>query len=408
MTDKLLIETAQDLKDRFLGLLDSLSTLHEVSALESCGQTEQELLANALDVLIRNQDLERCSIFVVEDHVLVNAAGLERDPKISEERDPHRSTTRFRVGEGVMGLAASTGTLQHAHDCSKDPRFKLDSAVDTTPHGCLISAPIAIKGRILAVLNAFHPQPNFFSVWHERLLVVFCNIVAHLLFNNRLFRRMEQEVQERTQQLEHSLAKTRELKQRYEELSVFDELTQIHNRRFFFPEGRAALSRATRHDHAISIMIMDLDNFKLINDTYGHLKGDEVLREAASLLQRNIREGDILARFGGDEFILALPHTNCEAAKILAERIRAGIAAIRVKHESLTISLTASIGITSREGESAETSTGLLDILIREADQALYECKRHGRNWVHVYEQDENDERTSESDSSTELSPNLH
>ncbi len=155
-------------------------------------------------------------------------------------------------------------------------------------------------------------------------------------------------------------------------------------------------------------MIMDLDNFKLINDTYGHLKGDEVLREAASLLQSNIREGDILARFGGDEFILALPHTNCEGAKILAERIRAGIAAIRVKHESLTISLTASIGITGHEAKSAETSSGLLDTLIREADQALYECKRHGRNWVHVYEQGENNERAPEPDPSTKLSPDLH
>lgn len=132
------------------------------------------------------------------------------------------------------------------------------------------------------------------------------------------------------------------------------------------------------------------------------------MREASSLLQKNIKWGDILACFGGDEPILALPKTNCDGARVLAERIRAGIAGIRVKQESPTILLTASIGITGHEGKSTEISLTLLDSLIRQADQALYEGKKRGRNWVYLYERGEGNQSVVVPARSAKLPPKLH
>jgi len=156
-----------------------------------------------------------------------------------------------------------------------------------------------------------------------------------------------------------------------------DPLTGLNNRRAFYEITKPIWSTALRNDRAVSVILLDIDQFKLINDSYGHAYGDEVLIAVASILTRSAREGDVLARWGGEEFILFLPETNLEKAIALAERLRMAISEMRVAHPNGEISFTASFGVAQR---LAQTTS--LEELTSVADHRLYQSKHEGRNRV--------------------------
>ena len=188
--------------------------------------------------------------------------------------------------------------------------------------------------------------------------------------------------------METALAETRELQHRFERLAIVDELTGLYNRRFFFPETQAALARALRHTQPFSLLMIDLDHFKRINDDLGHAAGDEVLRQFAGLLQGLTREGDILARFGGEEFIMALPNIPVESAMVLAERLRNSLSTHEWDMGSSRVKITASIGISTLHHDAQETPQAMLDLMIKNADIALYRGKEAGRDCCAVFGQD--------------------
>ena len=128
-----------------------------------------------------------------------------------------------------------------------------------------------------------------------------------------------------------------------------------------------------------------MDHFKHVNDNFGHATGDVVLCQVADVIKRQIREGDILARFGGEEFILALPNTEQEGAIMLAERIREAIKGVAWEMKGKALSVTLSIGIAEASEYSEKDSHKVLDRLIMEADQALYFGKQHGRDQSRAY-----------------------
>lgn len=168
------------------------------------------------------------------------------------------------------------------------------------------------------------------------------------------------------------------------DLAYKDQLTQLRNRHYFFDVAQSAFALAKRNDDAFCILLIDIDYFKEINDKHGHLIGDEVLKMVANSLQKNIRQSDILARFGGEEFVLALPNTPISGAKKLAENIKDSIESLRyVKNDEESISLTVSIGISDYFKEES------LEELIHNSDVALYKAKKEGRNrideFIHRY-----------------------
>jgi len=386
------IESFLELNDSFLKLIDSLSALRGLSSLRVYGQSDKQLLTSALDVLMQNQDLERCSVYLLRDGKLVNEAGLDWADLIGvrsvggNRQGPCFAS--FEVGEGVVGLAAQTGVLQHSTNCSQDPRFERNcrsmSQSDVVV-GALISVPIKASGEVLGVLNVSHPHAGFFTEAHERSLLIYANFLGQMLVNNRLLNSMEQQVRERTRQLEQTLADAEALKRRYAELSVVDELTGLHNRRFFFPEARAALARSMRYKKHFCLLLLDIDHFKQINDNFGHRVGDEVLCRASELFRQQVREADILVRFGGEEFIVALPETALDGAKLLAERIREQVNATVWEIEGHSISTAVSIGISCLGDKDSGESQQLLERLVSEADQALYFGKHHGRDQCRAY-----------------------
>ncbi len=386
------IDSFRELNDSFLKLIDSLSALRGLSSLRVYGQSDTQLLGSALDVLMQNQDLERCSVYLLKDGKLVNSAGMDWADMIGLERGQKNSHVpkfaSFEVGEGLVGVAAQTGTLQHSRNCEHDPRFERNCrgiSPSAMAIGSLISLPIKASGEILGVLNVSHPHVDFFSEAHERSLVIFANFLGQMLVNNRLLNSMEHLVRERTRQLELTLADAEALKRRYAELSVIDELTGLHNRRFFFPESRSALARSLRYKKDFCLLLLDIDHFKRINDVHGHRLGDEVLCRCAELFREQIREVDVLARFGGEEFIIALPDTELEGAKQLAERVRAAVKNAVFEIEGHSIKTTISIGIASLQEADSGDAQVILERMISEADQALYFGKHNGRDQSRVY-----------------------
>ena len=168
--------------------------------------------------------------------------------------------------------------------------------------------------------------------------------------------------------------------ERAEALSVTDDLTQLYNSRFLSQVLRRETKRALRGRRPLSLLFLDLDGFKDVNDTYGHLSGSRTLAEAADLLRQSARESDMVVRFGGDEFAVVLPDTETAGARLVAERIRDRIANhVFLASEGANVRLTVSVGVAGLPA-SASTAEGL----IQAADEAMYWVKSRGKDGIHV------------------------
>ncbi len=172
-----------------------------------------------------------------------------------------------------------------------------------------------------------------------------------------------------------------------ERLTYTDLLTELPNRRYFDSILRHQIENADRYGEVFSVLIVDLDRFKAINDSYGHLQGDEVLKQVAGALRNSLRSSDVIARWGGEEFIALAPKTGLESAQGLAERIRAKVEGMKVSGGPSQV--TVSVGVA--ELKAKESAEGLLS----RADQALYRAKELGRNRVTTGSQE--DERNEPS-----------
>jgi diguanylate cyclase (GGDEF)-like protein len=156
-----------------------------------------------------------------------------------------------------------------------------------------------------------------------------------------------------------------------------DELTGLMNRRELNLRAPEVINQAKRYTHNIALLMIDIDHFKKINDAHGHLEGDRVLKALGQKLQKFGRQTDLIARFGGEEFIMLLPDTNTSDAKIFARRLHQLTSGIEVNHAPVTVS----IGITMTDGSHS------LDDLTNQADGALYEAKKNGRNKTEFYKE---------------------
>jgi two-component system cell cycle response regulator len=162
------------------------------------------------------------------------------------------------------------------------------------------------------------------------------------------------------------------------EMSIRDELTGMYNRRYFQDALEREISGAQRYQHRLALCIIDLDHFKLVNDSYGHLCGDQVLQEFGKLLGDSIRKYDVACRYGGEEFAVILPDTSLDKALALCDRFRERVANHVFAYNAVTLKITTSVGVTARPAKSETTGQQLVDL----ADKALYQAKSHGRNKV--------------------------
>ena len=176
--------------------------------------------------------------------------------------------------------------------------------------------------------------------------------------------------------------------ERADSLSIVDGLTGVHNRRYFISQFGTLIEHCARGGHEMALLMIDIDNFKTINDTYGHLEGDRILKRVAGVLTHCARGADIIARFGGEEFVIALQDTDCEGATQVATRIQEQIRALSCGHGEQRHGITASIGLTCYT-KSADMPIKTPEQWIHEADSALYRAKRSGKNRISVHVADD-------------------
>jgi diguanylate cyclase (GGDEF)-like protein len=160
-------------------------------------------------------------------------------------------------------------------------------------------------------------------------------------------------------------------------LAITDSLTGLYNRRHFFELAEHELQRARRYRRSLSAIMLDIDHFKQVNDTYGHAVGDHVLKEVADSCRQAMRKEDVLGRYGGEEFVIMMPESNLVATCQVAERLRQSIAQKTIDTEVGPVMVTVSLGVITLDDECST-----LETLLAGADQALYWAKRSGRNRV--------------------------
>lgn len=162
-----------------------------------------------------------------------------------------------------------------------------------------------------------------------------------------------------------------------EYLSTIDPLTGLYNRRHFEAEARKEIQRAQRYKFPFTIVMMDIDHFKKINDSYGHVCGDEVLSQIAAVCNNKMRSTDLLGRYGGEEFSFLLPVTGLNGACALINRLRKALADLSFKKNGRSFSVTASFGVYEHNGDE-----DTLEEFLERSDQALYKAKNNGRNCI--------------------------
>ncbi|MGE0593323.1 MAG: diguanylate cyclase [Vicinamibacterales bacterium] len=225
--------------------------------------------------------------------------------------------------------------------------------------GSAVAFPLLCRGRTIGVLAALDARP---SASAPQVTPALRGVIGIYLESPAVA-------------LESALAL-----QRAEALSVTDDLTRVYNSRYLRLVLRREVKRASRGSRPLSLLFIDLDGFKAVNDTYGHLAGSKVLVEAAAAIRNGARETDMVARFGGDEFCLVLPDTGSAGAVSAAERIRDMFREHRfLVAEGSAIQLTCSIGVATLPDVA-----GSAEELLRAADTAMYKVKGGGKNGIHV------------------------
>src|SRR5205823_4232022 len=289
--------------------------------------------------------------------------------------------------EGALGAVLSTQSGVRLEEGAAQLTYYEDRA----PVPCFCGVPLQERGgRLIGALAADRATP--FTPEEQRVLEALANEVTRAVEAERLLGAVRKEKEEKArffraleelnksttpQQAAEARLRTR-LYEQAEHLATTDGLTGLLNRRTFNAQLQGRLREAQRYNRPLSLLLLDVDHFKKVNDTFGHPTGDAVLKGIAAVAQKQARETDIVARYGGEEMALILPETDAFGAHAIAERIRKAVGATSHPTEQGAIQVTVSIGLaTSPPGDSAEA-------VLEAADKALYRAKQGGRNRVVV------------------------
>jgi len=332
--------------------------LHEVTG----DFSSEELYHILVRRVARALDISHCSLVLARpgDQVGVVAAAYEAPGlahlEIRLERYPEIRAA-LETGEPVLIEDVDASALYN------DVRLDWAAAGTLVPYRSVVALPFRLDGEQAGVifLRTLLDEPPL-----ARADVEFADTVV----------RAAVAAIRRAQMIES----TRADKARFEVLALTDPLTQTHNRRALMERLTSELERARRYALHLSVLMVDLDHFKLINDSYGHVVGDEVLRGVSRVLQREARAVDVVARFGGEEFLVVLPETGEEGAVALAERIRARVEETPpvTGGEYGWLRVTVSIGVATVPSPRVNSPEELIAV----ADEALYRAKAQGRNRV--------------------------
>lgn len=259
--------------------------------------------------------------------------------------------SKIRVGEGIAGTVFVEKKSIISNLGQNDPRF-IDNG-GTLNVSSLLCVPLIAKGEPIGVINITNKlNGKLFNKQDLEFIEALANQAAIAIDNAKLY-----------------------------ELATKDGLTKLYIYRHFYTLLENEIKRSSRYSHEMTLLMMDIDNFKAVNDTYGHPVGDQVLREIANCISQTVRKIDITSRYGGEEFTVILPETNINDAKIIAERIRKNINSIKITvKDDMVIQPSVSIGMSEYPSCALDEQT-----LIELADVALYNAKNNGKNCICEY-----------------------
>ncbi|MDD3149346.1 MAG: diguanylate cyclase [Candidatus Gastranaerophilales bacterium] len=337
-------------------------TIHNISILYNIGQAMnfiddlKGLLKVILEKALNTLDAEKGSLMLYDysnnDLAIKVVFGL--NDKEHEERinEGLIACTRIRAGEGIAGTVFSQKKAIITNLGSNDPRFKQAIGSNVRSMLCI---PLIVKSECIGVINITNKKGGKLFNQHDLdFMEALANQAAIAIDNSQLY-----------------------------ELATKDGLTKLYIYRHFHSLLDNEIKRSARYQHPISLLMIDLDDFKSINDTYGHQTGDQILKEVAAVISGTCRKIDMPSRYGGEEFAVILPETPPENACKISERLRIKVEQIRVTTpEGKVISASASFGIAGFP-QDAKTQTDLIEF----ADKALYYSKEKGKNCVSIYNQ---------------------
>ncbi len=346
-----------------------ISAMIRVSALGKRERGIDSLCQDIVTILSKELDFDNCSIMLKDEegNKLVLIAGSGKGDKYSVGKAWKTGTT-IESGSGVAGTAFATGRAVFVADVSADGTYlRMDNDVCITS---VLSVPIKAEDEIIGVINFSHPLNNAgYNDHMENLMVLLAGFVGQVITLSKLYHSLSSwndalkaEVEKKTAEL---MRKNRQLRK----IALVDPLTGIFNRRFFFKRLEEEFLRSERYEVQFSLLFIDVDNLKPINDTYGHIVGDRVIKTLAKMLKQIGRKGDVACRLGGDEFGYVLLESDVEGAYNFALRLQEKFE--RHHYIGMKNIPTISVGIANTKNTKFRDHKDLY----RGADRALYAAK---------------------------------
>ena len=309
-----------------------LATLYLTSSLK-LDEVLNAILKSSLTLL---PDMLDAHVFLYDGKTLTFGAAMWSDGRQGESwAEPRR--------DGLTYTVAESGEMVLVPDMNQHPLY---AKAPSDWKGAIIGAPLRIGSQVVGVMNIAFQEPRSFSESTLRLISLLADQAAIAVKNARM----------------HGVA---------QEEALTDALTNLPNRRAFDKRLSEEIRRSARYKHAFSLVMMDVDGFKRVNDGYGHNVGDQVLRELSECLRYAVRDTDFLARFGGDEFVLILPETSLRDASLIAKKLVSAVDDCQHRWpDKQCLELNLSVGVAGYPHEAADA-----EALIELADKAMYGTK---------------------------------
>ena len=284
----------------------------------------------------------------------------------------------IQKGEGIAGWVCQHGQPAVVEDVTKDPRFspRVDQFIGFVTRSVVCVPLLNGSNRVIGaieLINKIKPAPNGAGPESPPIKIN---------TDDRPFTLMDMEILAAIGAFTGIAAENAFLHQKVKELAMIDPLTGIYNRHYFNDVLQREEKRIKRFAYSICILMMDVDGLKSVNDRYGHITGDKVLCEIAAILKSSIRESDVLARYGGDEFIILMPNAAASDGENLSGRIREAITAVNQQLPPSEPKRGLSIGIYASDSDK-------LDQILREADRGLYQDKFFAKNYEDLISEDQ-------------------